>query len=133
MYVVRSRTPLSCYVYMLTSILGQGLGILAKQHNLKSDRRDNRSMSVEDLKRQILTTLSTTDKSFRLGELRIMACLFLLLLAPAGARPASVLKLQYRHLQILLVRNPDEPDGRPKLVIRFTLAFTKKYLKRKPT
>lgn len=33
-------------------------------------------MSLEDLKLQIDTTLSTTEKDFRLGEQRVLAVLF---------------------------------------------------------
>jgi hypothetical protein len=47
-------------------------------------------MKIEDLKKQIETTISTTKKSLKLGELRVLAFLFLLLLAPAGARPTSI-------------------------------------------
>ena len=46
-------------------------------------------MTIDKLKDEIHTTLSTTQKSFDLGERHILAVLFLLLLAPAGARPTS--------------------------------------------
>ncbi|KZL74300.1 C2H2 finger domain protein [Colletotrichum tofieldiae] len=59
---------------------------LAKKHGLSEQRRANRCMTIDDLKQQIETTLSTIKKSFKLGELRILAVLFLLLLAPAGSR-----------------------------------------------
>lgn len=83
-------------------------------------------MTVEDLRDQIHTTLSTTEKSFRVGEHRILAVLFLLLLAPAGARPASILRMRFGDIQILLARDP--AGGPHKILIRFTLAFTKTYL-----
>lgn len=60
-------------------------------------------MAIEDLKLQIETTLRTTEKAFKLGEPRIFAVLFLLLLAPQGSRPDSILKLQFRHVGILLM------------------------------
>jgi len=50
-------------------------------------------MTIDNLEQQIETTLSMTKKSFKIGELRILAVLFLLLLAPAGARPTSTLQL----------------------------------------
>lgn len=35
-----------------------------------------------------------TEKDFELGELRVLAVLFLLLLAPQGSRPASILQMR---------------------------------------
>lgn len=90
-------------------------------------------MTLEDLKLQLGTTLRTTEKTFKVGELRLLAALFLLLLAPAGSRPASILKMRFRDLKVLLVRDPDDPDGHPRLIIKLTLAFTKEYLGLKPT
>ena len=51
-------------------------------------------MTLEDLKLQIETTLQTTHKDFKLGEMRILAVLFLLLLAPQGSRPQSILNVK---------------------------------------
>ncbi|KXX77138.1 hypothetical protein MMYC01_207556 [Madurella mycetomatis] len=99
---------------------------LAKKHGLSDQKRENRCMTVDDLKQQVETTLGTTEKSFSLGELRILCVLFLLLLAPTGARPASVLKLHYRDIRVVLSRDPD--GGPHKVLIRFTLEFTKTYL-----
>jgi len=99
---------------------------LAKKHGLSDQKRENRCMTVDDLKQQVETTLGTTEKSFSLGELRILCVLFLLLLAPTGARPASVLKLRYRDIRVVLSRDLD--GGPHKVLIRFTLEFTKTYL-----
>ena len=83
-------------------------------------------MTINNLKDQIETTLSTTKKSFHLGELRILAVVFLLLLAPAGSRPMSILRLRFGDIRVVLARDPD--GGPHKLLIRFTLEFTKTYL-----
>lgn len=83
-------------------------------------------MTIDDLKEQIETTISTTKKSFELGELRILAVLYLLLLAPAGARPTSILRLRFGDIRVSLARDPK--GGPHRLLIRFTLAFTKTYL-----
>ncbi|KAI3340357.1 C2H2 finger domain protein [Ustulina deusta] len=88
-------------------------------------RRMNRCMTTDDLKLQIETTLGTTKKSFKLGELRILAVLFLLLLAPAGARPTSILRLRFGDLHPVLAR--DLEGGPPKILIWFSLAFIKIY------
>ncbi|KAH0419558.1 hypothetical protein CcaCcLH18_14355 [Colletotrichum camelliae] len=99
---------------------------LAKKHDLSEQRRANRCMTIDDLKQQIETTLSTTKKSFKLGELRILAVLFLLLLAPAGSRPEATLNLRFKDIRVALARDPE--GGPHKLLLRFTPEFTKTYL-----
>ncbi|KJZ72256.1 hypothetical protein HIM_08398 [Hirsutella minnesotensis 3608] len=99
---------------------------LSKKHNLSDQKRANRAMTIEDLKEQIETIISTTKKSFGLGELRVLAVLFLLLLAPAGARPTSILRLRFGDIRLVLARDPE--GGPHNILIRFTLAFTKTYL-----
>lgn len=86
-------------------------------------------MTLEDLKLQIETTLRTTRKSYKLGEQRILAILFLLLLAPGGSRPTSILKLRFGDIRLSLVR--DANNGSHRLLIRFTLEYTKRYLGKK--
>lgn len=83
-------------------------------------------MTIDDLKKQIEETLSTTRKSFKLGELRILAVLFLLLLSPAGSRPLAILQLRYRDIRVVLKRDPE--GGPHNILIHFTEAFTKTYL-----
>jgi hypothetical protein len=85
-------------------------------------------MSLEDLTVQIQTTLGTTEKTFQLGKLRVLAVLFLLLLAPAGSRPQSSLELRFGDLELFLRRDPGDPDGPPRLLIRLSLEYTKRYL-----
>ncbi|KAK7927845.1 hypothetical protein PG985_004843 [Apiospora marii] len=102
------------------------LRALAKKFGLSNERRPNRCMTVDQLEGQIETTLSTTKKSFKFGEMRIYAVLFLLLLAPAGARPMSILRLRFGDLMIMLERDPD--GGPHNTLVKFTLAFTKSYL-----
>ncbi|KAF5520978.1 hypothetical protein CGCA056_v007802 [Colletotrichum aenigma] len=99
---------------------------LAKKHGLSEQRRANRGMTIDDLKQQIETTLGTTRKSFKLGELRILAVLFLLLLAPAGSRPEATLKLQFKDIKVSLARDPE--GGPHRLLLRLTPEFTKTYL-----
>jgi len=71
-------------------------------------------MSINTLKDQIYTTLSTTKKSFDLGELRVLAVLFPLLLAPAGARPMSILKLRFGDIEVILAK---DPEGGPHKIL----------------
>ncbi|KAF4480421.1 hypothetical protein CGGC5_v011005 [Colletotrichum fructicola Nara gc5] len=96
----------------------------------KVDSKLNRSMHREGFaifsEEQIETTLSTTKKSFKLGELRILAVLYLLLLAPAGSRPKATLDLRFKDVKVALARDPE--GGPHKLLVRFTPEFTKTYL-----
>ncbi|KAH8744320.1 C2H2 finger domain protein [Diaporthe sp. PMI_573] len=101
------------------------LKLLAKKHRLSDQKRENRCMTIDNLKEQVDTTLRTTKKSFGLGELRILCILFLLLLAPTGARPTSVL-LRFGDIRVVLARDPN--GGPHKILIKFTLEFTKTYL-----
>ncbi|KAI0448454.1 C2H2 finger domain-containing protein [Xylaria acuta] len=106
-----------CYVLAIVE--------LGDKHSLTDDKRENRSMIIADLKIQIETILNTTERSFKLGEQRILAVPFLLLLALAGARPASILQLRFRDIRVVLVRDPNYRLRR--LLIKFTLKFTKRY------
>lgn len=107
----------------------QAISTLTKIHNLSHEKRENRAMTLEDLKLQLDTTLRTTEKSFKLGEQRILAILFLLLLAPAGSRPSSILQMRFGDLELVLRRDPFDPlNGPTRLLIRFRLKFTKRYL-----
>jgi Protein of unknown function (DUF3435) len=83
-------------------------------------------MTTETLKDQIETTLSTTKKSFDLGELRIYAALFHLLLAPGGSRPECILMLRFMDIRVTLARDPE--GGPNNVLLKFTPEFTKTYL-----
>lgn len=99
---------------------------LGRKYNLTHKTRQNQSMTLEDLKLQVKTTLCTTEKTFKLGELRILAVLFLLLLAPQGARPQSILELRFGDVEVLLIQDPISKQ--PRLVLELSLAYTKRYL-----
>lgn len=79
-------------------------------------------MSLDDLKDQIEITLNTTEKIFKIGEQHILAVLFLLLLAPAGSRPDSILSIQLRDIQLALHR---PKVGPVQLIIYLRLEKTK--------
>lgn len=83
-------------------------------------------MTTETLKQHIQTILSTTKKSFDLGELRIYAVLFWLLLSPKGSRPESILQLRYGDIRVVLARDPEQ--GPHNVLLQFTPEFTKRYL-----
>ncbi|KAK2051368.1 C2H2 finger domain-containing protein [Colletotrichum caudatum] len=105
------------------------IGDLAKKHGLNDQARANRIMTIDQLKQHIKETLSTTRKIFRLGEVRLLAVLFVLLVAPAGARRKAITRLRFRDIRVVLARDPE--GGPHKLLIRFTPKFTKEYLSAK--
>ena len=91
-------------------------------------------MTVEDLDKQAGTAISTTEKMFRIGEHRIYALLFLLLIAPSGSRPRALLSLRYGDLGFFLQRDTEAGPGSPhRLMIKFSLRFTKRFLGAKNT
>ncbi|KID93994.1 C2H2 finger domain protein, partial [Metarhizium majus ARSEF 297] len=104
---------------------------LVIDHNLTGERRENRCMTIEDLERQAETTISTTKQRFHLGEHRIYALLFLLLIAASGSRPRALLFLRFGDLELSLVRDP--LGGPHRILIRFRLRFTKTFLGEKET
>jgi hypothetical protein len=64
-------------------------------------------MTIDSLKEQIYTTLSILRKSFKLEELRILAMLFLLLLALSGSQPSALLQLRFGDIWVVLARDPE--------------------------
>ncbi|CCF42280.1 C2H2 finger domain-containing protein [Colletotrichum higginsianum] len=102
------------------------IGRLAEKHGLNDQARANRIMTIDQLKQHIEETLSTTRKMFEVGEVRILAVLFVLLVAPAGARRRAIARLRFRDIRVVLARDPQ--GGPHKLLIRFTPKFTKEYL-----
>lgn len=71
---------------------------LAKKYSLSNKKRVNYYIIIKDLKKQIKIIISITKKSFKLGELHILAILFLLLLTPIGARSISILRMWFRDI-----------------------------------
>lgn len=61
-------------------------------------------MALNDLKLRSDTTLQITEKDFKLGEQRILAISFSLLLALQGSRPRLILEVKFGNFK---VRNLD--------------------------
>lgn len=81
---------------------------LGNKHGLKDYRRENRSMMIADLKVQIETTLCTTEKALKLGELCVSAVLYLPPPCSSG-RPACVyFKVALRRYTRPFVRDSNE-------------------------
>jgi Protein of unknown function (DUF3435) len=72
------------------------------------------------------TILQTRKKRFYLGIQRIMLCLALMLGLFTAGRRTAILKLQYKHLRISLLRNPH--GGPPILDIAIKPEYIKSLL-----
>lgn len=90
----------------------QLIGEVFEEFHLSSERRENRPMTLDQLKEQIETTLQIPEKKFKLGEIRLQNVLFMLLLAPTGSRLHAVLKIRYRDIEIALHQCEGGPPPR---------------------
>jgi hypothetical protein len=99
---------------------------LAKKHTLKERGREKPCMYHEDLKEVLRTNLTTTEKKFGLGRLRIQLQLFMQLAGFTANRPNAILSLCYRHIMVTLLRDPE--GGPHRVLLEFTFEFTKQYL-----
>jgi Protein of unknown function (DUF3435) len=78
---------------------------------------------VEDQKEVLRTNLSTTQKRYRHGRLRMEVQLFLQLGDFTANRPEALLKLYCRHIIATLLRDPE--GGPNRVLFEFTFEFTK--------
>jgi hypothetical protein len=72
------------------------------------------------------TNLTTTEKRYNLGRIRMEIQLFLQLSGFFANRPAAMLHLCYRHIIVTLLRDPE--GGPPRVLLEFTFEFTKTFL-----
>ncbi|KAH2496255.1 hypothetical protein KXV76_005809 [Aspergillus fumigatus] len=99
---------------------------LAKKHKLSSKGCDKPPMDVKDLTKVVETTVSTTKKKLGHGRHHIKLALFLQLAGQTTNRPQAILNLQYRHIQVSLLRDPQ--GGPHHIIIKFIFEFTKEWL-----
>jgi hypothetical protein len=83
-------------------------------------------MYVEDQKEVLRTNLSTTQKRYQHGRIRIEIQLYLQLGGFTANRPAAILGLCYRHVIATLIRDPE--GGPNQVLLEFTFEFTKDFL-----
>ncbi len=96
------------------------------KHGLSVQKCEKIPMFVEDLLQVLEMALRTTTKWFHLGRLRIAECLFLHLTAFTPNQPGTILALQYKHIMVRVLRDPE--GGPHRLLLEFTFKFTKEYL-----
>jgi hypothetical protein len=93
---------------------------------LGTQPRDNVPVYIDDMIKFNETILQTRKKRFFLSIQRIMLCLALMLGLFTAGRKNAILKLQYKHLRISLLRNPY--DGPPILDIAIKPEYIKSFL-----
>ncbi|EEH39300.2 hypothetical protein PAAG_01762 [Paracoccidioides lutzii Pb01] len=89
------------------------IALVADEKKLSWEKRPKGTMYVDDLAEFARVMLATTDMLFLIGWLLIQPILFCHLAGITGNRPAALLELRYRHLQLTLIRNP--LGGTPRL------------------
>ncbi|KAF3405616.1 hypothetical protein DPV78_003450 [Talaromyces pinophilus] len=99
---------------------------LIKENELGTQPRDNVPVYIDDMITFNETILQTRKKRFFLGIQRIMLCLALMLGLFTAGRKTAILKLQYKHLRISLLRNPY--NGPPILDIAIKPEYIKSFL-----
>lgn len=99
---------------------------MAKKHGLSRQPADKPAIHVDDMVEVLQTNLSTVEKMYVHGQLRIDIHTILLLAFPTAQRPDAMLHLRYRHIQVTLLRDP--LGGRPVTLLELTFEFTKEFL-----
>jgi Protein of unknown function (DUF3435) len=83
-------------------------------------------MYIEDQKEVLQTNLTTTEKRYSLGRIRMQIQLYLQLAGFFASRPRAMLNLCYRHIIATLLRDPE--GGPHKVLLEFIFEFTKSFL-----
>jgi hypothetical protein len=104
----------------------QRLRKLAKEYGLDDQEREKAPMYIEDLVPLQETVIRTQEKRFWLGLQRIQQCLYNVMACFTVNRINAMRKLQYKHLQCSLQRDPH--GGPPRVLIEITYEVAKKYL-----
>lgn len=99
---------------------------LAEKYGLTTEGHRKATAYVEDLALVVETAAVTDRKKFGHGRHRIELCLFLQLAGFTANRPAAILDLCYRHIQVTLLRDPS--GGPNRILLEFTFEFTKTFL-----
>jgi len=99
---------------------------VADEKGLSNAKRESATMYVEDLAEFARVLLATTQMTFEIDWLRIQLIFFCQLAGITGNRPAALVDLRFRHLNLTLIR--DRNADRPRLFIELTTEYTKGYL-----
>ncbi|OCK73812.1 C2H2 finger domain protein [Lepidopterella palustris CBS 459.81] len=110
----------------MTHQMHEVLRRVATDHGLSDRKREKLPMDVEDVREVLQTNLTTTEIAYRVGRYRIQTCFFLQGGFITANRPGALLKLQYRHIVVTILRDPK--GGPHRILLELTYEFTKTYL-----
>ncbi|EGE80241.2 hypothetical protein BDDG_03182 [Blastomyces dermatitidis ATCC 18188] len=105
------------------------LRLIAKEKGLSEEAIEKGTMYVEDLAEFCRVLLATTEMLFLVGYLRIQLILFCHFAGYTSNRPSAMLDIRLGDLELTLVR--DAVFGRPRLVVKVTFDYTKRFLGKK--
>ncbi|KAF2180940.1 C2H2 finger domain protein [Zopfia rhizophila CBS 207.26] len=99
---------------------------LAREYRLGNSPRDKCPMDVYDVTTVLQTTLTMTEKMFKIGRSRIQTIAFFQGGFITANRPEALLNLQYKHIVVTLLRHP--MGGPHRVLLEWTYEFTKTFL-----
>ncbi|KAF2012894.1 hypothetical protein BU24DRAFT_425506 [Aaosphaeria arxii CBS 175.79] len=102
------------------------LSDLARDSKLDQTPREKAAMDIFDVREVSQTTIVTTKKMFKVGRYRIQTAFYIPSGFITGNRPDAILKLQYRHLRVTLLR--DIKGGPHQILIEYLFEFNKTFL-----
>jgi Protein of unknown function (DUF3435) len=83
-------------------------------------------MYAEDQKKTLEKNLSTTEKRYVLGRIRMQVHVFIQEGGFTANRPDAILKMCYGDLIVSVLRDPE--GGPHRILLEFTYEFTKTFL-----
>lgn len=97
-----------------------------KRKGLITDEKEKPPLYIEDVVILQETVLCTMEKRFHIGLQRMQQCLYNLMACFTVNRISAMRKLQYKHLQCSIQRDPK--GGGPRILLEITYKFAKKHL-----
>ncbi|KAJ5737405.1 uncharacterized protein N7483_002530 [Penicillium malachiteum] len=104
----------------------QSIRKIVKRKGLITDEKEKPPMYIEDVIILQETVLRTMDKRFYIGLQRMQQCLYNLMACFTVNRISAMRKLQYKHLQCSIQRDPK--GGPPRILLEITYKFAKNHL-----
>ncbi|KAJ6070739.1 hypothetical protein N7467_012058 [Penicillium canescens] len=99
---------------------------IVKRKGLITDEKEKPPLYIEDVVILQETVLRTMEKRFYIGLQRMQQCLYNLMACFTVNRISAMRKLQYKHLQCSIQRDPK--GGPPRILLEITYKFAKTYL-----
>ncbi|KAJ5098530.1 hypothetical protein N7532_005531 [Penicillium argentinense] len=104
----------------------QSIRKIVKAKGLITDEKEKPPLYIEDVIILQETVLRTMEKRFHIGLQRMQQCLYNLMACFTVNRISAMRKLQYKHLQCSIQRDPK--GGPPRILLEITYKFAKTHL-----